>query len=305
MKRLRRVPQAVSLYYSMKEIEMEIIRETARAKVNFTLPVLGRRTDGYHEVDTVLHSVTLADEVTLTKAKGLSLVITEGAAPAGPENLMWRAAALFCAETGAPGAAMTLEKRIPSEAGLGGGSSDAAAALRGLERLYGTHLGRERLLALAARLGADVPFCVAGGCARGKGVGDVLAPLPAWPGLPLLIVKPPAAVSTAEAYRAVDRRGLWGPNTSDDAERAVRRRDAALLAASLANTFEAALFPDAPALAEVSDALSACGPALMSGSGSAFFLLIGGEAREQLIERLAAAHPDWQLFKVETAGETL
>ena len=305
MKRLRRVPQAVSLYYSMKEIEMEIIRETARAKVNFTLPVLGRRPDGYHEVDTVLHSVTLADEVTMTKAEGLSLAVTEGAAPAGPENLMWRAAALFCAETGAPGAAMTLAKRVPSEAGLGGGSADAAAVLRGLDRLYETRLGRDRLLALAARLGADVPFCVAGGCARGKGVGDVLTPLPAWPGLPLLIVKPPAAVSTAEAYRAVDRRGRWGPNTSDDAERAVRTRDAALLAASLANTFEAALFPDVPALADVSRTLSACGPALMSGSGSAFFLLIGGEAREQVIERLAAAHPDWQLFKAETAGETL
>ena len=109
---------------------MNCITEEARAKINLTLPVLGKRPDGYHELDTIMMSVTLADTVELVPAAGISLAV-EGSAPQGPENLMWRAAALFFRETGGGGAAMRLVKRIPSEAGLGGGSADAAAVLRG------------------------------------------------------------------------------------------------------------------------------------------------------------------------------
>lgn len=281
---------------------MEIIRETARAKVNFTLPVLARRPDGYHEVDTVMHAISLADAVELRPAEGLSLTI-EGDAPAGPDNLMWRAAALYMEETGVPGAAMHLVKRVPSEAGLGGGSADAAAVLRGLDRLYGTRLGWEVLCRMASRLGADVPFCIAGGCARGRGIGDALSPLPPWEGLPLLVVKPDIAVSTGAAYGEIDRRGVAARNTSDDAERAVRTRDRALLAASLENTFEDALFPLYPALGAVSAELRAFGaPCLMSGSGSAFFLLIGGGERDAVRSEILARHPSWRAEPAETCG---
>lgn len=286
----------------MKEFEMEIIRETARAKVNFTLPVLARRPDGYHEVDTVMHAISLADAVELRPAEGLSLTI-EGDAPAGPDNLMWRAAALYMEETGVPGAAMHLVKRVSSEAGLGGGSADAAAVLRGLDRLYGTRLGWEALCRMASRLGADVPFCIAGGCARGRGIGDELSPIPPWEGLPLLVVKPDIAVSTGAAYGEIDRRGVTARNTSDDAERAVRTRDRALLAASLENTFEDALFPLYPALGAVSAELRAFGaPCLMSGSGSAFFLLIGGRERDAVRAEILARHPSWRAEPAETGG---
>lgn len=281
---------------------MDKVTETARAKVNLTLPVLGKRPDGYHEVDTVMHSITLADTVELARADGLSLAV-EGAAPAGPDNLMWRAAALFLEETGAPGAALRLVKCLPSEAGLGGGSADAAAVLRGLDRLYGTRLGAARLEAMGARLGADVPFCVAGGCARCRGIGDELAPLPPWPGLPLLIVKPAVSVSTGAAYGEIDRRGIAGRNTSDAMEAALCARDFAALAASLANTFEDALFPVTPALAAAARELRAFGaPALMSGSGSAFFLLLGGEARDAAARTLQSRHPDWFCAPAETCG---
>lgn len=281
---------------------MEIIRETARAKVNFTLPVLARRPDGYHEVDTVMHAISLADAVEFRPAEGLSLTI-EGDAPAGPDNLMWRAAALYMEETGVPGAAMHLEKRVPSEAGLGGGSADAAAVLRGLDRLYGTRLGWEALCRMASRLGADVPFCIAGGCARGRGIGDELSPLPPWEGLPLLVVKPDIAVSTGAAYGEIDRRGIAGRDTSDAMEAALRARDPAALAASLANTFEDALFPAAPELAAAARELRAFGaPALMSGSGSAFFLLIGGEKRDAAARTLQSRHPGWFCAPAETCG---
>lgn len=281
---------------------MDKVTETARAKVNLTLPVLGKRPDGYHEVDTVMHSITLADTVELAPADGLSLAV-EGAAPAGPDNLMWRAAALFLEETGAPGTALRLVKRLPSEAGLGGGSADAAAVLRGLDRLYGTRLGAARLEAMGARLGADVPFCVASGCARCRGIGDELETLPPWPGLPLLIVKPAVSVSTGAAYGEIDRRGIAGRNTSDAMEAALHARDFAALAASLANTFEDALFPVTPALAAAARELRAFGaPALMSGSGSAFFLLLGGAERDAAARTLQSRHPDWFCAPAETCG---
>lgn len=290
------------LYYSMKEIGMDKVTETARAKVNLTLPVLGKRPDGYHEVDTVMHSITLADTVELARAGGISLEI-QGEAPAGPDNLMWRAAALFMEETGTPGAAMRLVKRLPSEAGLGGGSADAAAVLRGLDRLYGTRLGWEALCRMASRLGADVPFCIAGGCARCRGIGDVLTPLPPWPGLSLLIVKPDVSVSTAAAYGEIDRRAIAGPDTSDAMEAALRARDRAALAAALANTFEAALFPAVPALAAAASELRAFGaPVLMSGSGSAFFLLIEGPARDEAAAAILLRHPAWFCAPAETCG---
>lgn len=282
---------------------MEIIREEAPAKINLTLSVIGRRADGYHTLDTVMHSVTLADAVTLAPAETLTLEI-EGAAPAGRENLMWRAAERFFAETGLPcGAAMHLAKRIPSEAGLGGGSADAAAVLRGLRRMTGADISDEALCRIGASLGADIPFCIMGGAARCGGIGDELAPLPAWEGLPLLIVRPAVSVSTPAAYREIDRLTEMPPRTSDAMARALAARDLPLLVRSLANDFEAAMLPALPALQAAACELRALGlPALMTGSGSAFFLIAEGDARKKAKEVLAAAHPDWFLAEAETRG---
>lgn len=283
---------------------MDTITLSARAKVNFTLAVLGRRADGYHTVDSLMHSVTLADAVTLAPADGLSLTVA-GAAPAGADNLAWRAAALFLETVRPPfrGARIHLVKRIPSEAGLGGGSSDAAAVLRGLNRLAGRPLSMDALCAMGARLGADVPFCVRGGCARASGIGADLAPLALWEGLSLLLVKPEASVSTAAAYRAVDEKSPVPERTGEEAAAALREKDAARLAAALYNSFEDALFPDHPVLADTAAELRAYGPALMTGSGAAFFLLLGGAAREAAKTALRARHPAWFVAEAETCGE--
>lgn len=283
---------------------MNCITETAFAKINFTLPVLHRRADGYHELDTVMHSISLSDTITLSPAERLSLTVVEGTAPEGPENLMWQAAQCFFRLTGLPGgAAMTLAKRIPSEAGLGGGSADAAAVFRGLSRMTGADLPAYVLERAAASLGADIPFCIRGGCARCGGIGDVLTPLPAWPGLSLLIVRPNISVSTGSAYREIDKRKGMPKNTSAKAARAIAERNLSALMSALSNDFEGALFPVAPVLRETKRELAAQGwPAMMSGSGSAFFMMLPGKARPAAAEALRASHPEWFIEEAETVG---
>lgn len=168
---------------------------------------------------------------------------------------------------------MTLAKHIPSEAGMGGGSSDAAAVLRGLARLYGTGDGLETLAAMGASLGADVPFCVRGGACRCEGIGEVLVPLTPWPGLPLLIVRPETSVSTGEAYRLLDGRDKRPKDRTEDSMKALADRNRQELYESLSNDFEDALFPKNEVLEETSSILHSLGrPTLMTGSGSAFFL---------------------------------
>ena len=156
-----------------------VIRLQAPAKINLTLEVLGRRADGYHEVRTVLAAVDIADELELSEADGLALTVEpEGAVPV-EDNLVLRAAALLrdAAPAGA-GAAIVLHKRIPVAGGLGGGSSDAAAALLGLRRLWDLDLSDRTLAELAALLGADVPFFLRGGTALAAGRGEQLTVLP-------------------------------------------------------------------------------------------------------------------------------
>ncbi len=274
---------------------MDFMVIEARAKINLTLAVLGRRADGYHELDTIMHTISLADTVEIARADTLSLALSAGAAPLGKENLMMRAAAWFFAETGiAGGAAMRLWKRIPQEAGLGGGSADAAAVLRGLNDLYGKPFPVSELAKRAAAIGADVPFCVLGGAARCRGIGEKLTPLPAWEGISLLIVRPAVSVSTRAAYAALDESGAARENKTDAAAEALREKNFPKLAASLANDFEAALFPGAPALAAASAELKAFGfPARMTGSGSAFFVFVPAEKREEMKKEILRRHPDW------------
>ena len=167
--------------------EVIMITETARAKINLTLWVGRKRPDGYHSIDSVMHSISLSDEITLEKSNEILLTVLEGDAPAGQENLMVRAAEAFFAVTELEGGVfLTLKKRIPSGAGMGGGSADAAAVLRGLSKAYEHPLSKEDLLKVAARIGADVPFCVEGGASRCQGIGEILTPARAWEGRPVL-----------------------------------------------------------------------------------------------------------------------
>lgn len=284
-----------------------MIQETAYAKINLTLSVGQKRTDGYHDIDSVMHSISLSDTITLEKADTTTLTVVKGSAPEGRDNLMMKAAELFLQKKQLPGVSMTLAKEIPSQAGMGGGSSDAAAVLRGLAALYKTGDSPSDLAAMGASLGADIPFCVAGGAARCEGIGDKLTALPPWEGLPLLIIRPQTSESTARAYAAIDALPKRLKDNTGSCIKALQTRNLTLLLSSLANDFEPALFPLDPILQETARALHALSrPVLMTGSGSAFFMILENKGEGAPLRReLQKAHPLWFVEEAETTGPAL
>lgn len=280
-----------------------MITEKAYAKINLTLSVGEKREDGYHEIDSVMHSISLCDEVTLTEAGGISLSIKEGLAPGGKANLMWEAAELFFRETGFSGGVhMELVKQIPSEAGMGGGSSDAAAVLRGLNRMTGQQLSLMALADMGAKLGADVPFCVAGGCRRCEGIGEKLTPLAGWAGLPVVIVRPSVSISTGKAYGLLDVCPRRRAGTAESCIEALKNKDRTMLLASLSNDFEDVLFKAEPVLGETFSYLSSlCKKTMMTGSGSAFFLMVENEVQQRkLVAKIKEERPQWYVGTAET-----
>lgn len=250
----------------------------APAKLNLDLRVLYKRADGYHELRTIFQSISLADRITVRYEPSSDLSIAIGGNAVIEDNLIGRAARLVAEELGT-GAALhfTLNKRIPMGAGLGGGSSDAAAVLLALPSLLGRSLAPERLHQLACSLGSDVPFFLHGGAAAGLGRGDELYPLPDFPRLPGLLIAPPIHVSTPEAYRALS------PRLGDGADR--KRLEFAQVAwtgdlSRARNDFEEAIFEIHPELAVIRDTLERAGAvcARMSGSGSSVFGLFRDKA---------------------------
>ncbi len=248
----------------------------APAKINLVLDVLGRREDGYHLLQMVMQSVDLCDTVTLGLREDDEVVFScDDERLSDPEhNLCVKAARLLMAEGFLKqGVSIGLKKRIPSEAGMGGGSSDAAAVLCGLNALGGLGLSFAQLERLGVRLGADVPFCVRGGTARVEGIGEILTEEPAWEGLPVLIAKPPAGASTKEIFARIDAiRALPHPDTQGVLT-AVRRRDPVQLARCMGNVLEEATLPLVPEIDDIKNRMRGLGAlgALMSGSGSAVF----------------------------------
>lgn len=183
---------------------MKTLRIKAAAKLNFSLDILGIRPDGYHEMDMVMQTIDLFDDVELSKAGTIS-VFSDGS-PDGPENLAWKAAeAFFRAAKRSGGARIRLTKRIPAQAGMAGGSADAAAVLIGLNALYDARLSPEALRNAGLSVGADVPYCLIGGTARVRGIGEIVEPMPPFLSGYLVVAKPAIGISTAEAFRRFDR----------------------------------------------------------------------------------------------------
>ncbi|MDO4572915.1 MAG: 4-(cytidine 5'-diphospho)-2-C-methyl-D-erythritol kinase [Clostridia bacterium] len=262
---------------------MDMVTEKAYAKLNLTLAVLYKRMDGYHALDSLMQTVSLSDELRIRRARRVT--VTSAGMPLPWDNTVRRAAEKYRALTGY-GAEIHLVKRIPAEAGLGGGSADAAAALRGLQRLY-NGLGAGPLRDLALSVGADVPFCLRGGTARAEGVGEILSPVLS-PPLDYLIVKPSAGVSTKTLFSRLPL-----PRKNPDTAAALRAlpEGAAALADRLGNALEETavqLVPEIGALKRrllEAGALGAC----MTGSGSAVFGLF---ASAEAAEAAAKAFPD-------------
>lgn len=277
----------------------------AYAKINLNLSVGEKRWDGYHPIDSVMHSITLSDMVVVTEASHLSLSVTEGEAPEGEENLMWKAALLFAdAAEIRPDFHLELMKRIPSGAGMGGGSADAAAVLLGLNRLCDNRFSMNTLCALASSLGADVPFCLMGGAARCENIGNAMTGVTPWEGLSLVIVKPEISISTAIAYGEIDYRKEKPEDTTEEVIKALELRDLRKLGRALANDFENVLFPLIPGLRETSDFLKTFErPYAMTGSGAAFFLIAGSEEEAgEIAAETASVYPECYVTTVYTRG---
>ena len=249
-----------------------MIRLSAWAKINWFLEITGRRPDGYHTLSTIFQTISLGDTLTLSSSADLTLTCSDSRLPTDERNLVMRAAVrLREVLNERRGAAIHLRKVVPMGAGLGGGSADAAATLRGLLKLWKRSLPKRVLKDVAVKLGADVPFFLIGGRCAATGIGDRLKRLKPLRKTWLVIVWPGFGVSTRDAYSKVVIPAKAGIHQWTPASAGVTQ--------SLFNRFESLVFPDHPELPRLKRALLAAGAqaALMSGSGSSVF----GVARSQ------------------------
>ena len=280
----------------------------APAKVNLFLELLAKRPDGYHELQTLLAPVDLYDTLEIQPRDDGQLFLSCDAPgiPTGPGNLVWKAAdALRTAFSVTFGASIHLVKRIPHEAGLGGGSSDAAAAIAGLNAVWNLNKSIEELAPVAARIGSDVAAFLHGGPTWCTGRGEVVEPVPALQQLHLVIVKPPFGLSTAEVYRNV--RLAESPTPGDAIRAALAEGNAVAVGRLMHNRLQPTAFALQPLANWVYDALLAQSPlgAMLSGSGSCVFALAKDrtDARRIAVQagrELATRVPDCKLFVVRT-----
>ncbi|MDD5833018.1 MAG: 4-(cytidine 5'-diphospho)-2-C-methyl-D-erythritol kinase [Clostridiales bacterium] len=292
------------MLYDRKNEAVNVVRLRAPAKINLGLDVTGRRENGYHEVSMIMQSLELCDEIELIRTEDgrISLTIEDlrgrGSTeiPSDDSNLMCRAASIMrdrfalgenALDPGGRkaefGVSMKLKKRIPSEAGMGGGSADAAAVFLGINSLFSLGISETELMEEGARLGADIPFCIMGGTARAEGIGEKLTPIRAAISEYVLVIKPVQGMSTPEVYRAYDREADAGrvivhPDI-DGLERALIAGNMQDISSCMGNVLEHAVIPQVPVIGRIKEELSALGAesCMMTGSGSAVFGLFSDQ----------------------------
>ncbi len=280
-----------------------MIRIRSFAKVNLALAVLGKRPDGFHEIRTVFQTIDLHDELEIRPAMKLELSCPDLPSLPKEENTVWRAAvALARAANPSSGAGITLKKRIPAGAGLGGGSSNAAAALLGLDRFWGLSLPEDELHGIAAAIGSDVPFFLRGGTALGIGRGEEVFPLPDMRPTHVVVIYPGVPIATGAAYQALSliltsRQGV--PNIQGFCGRLADDADGA---AGIFNDFETSILPAYPQVKEAKDFLIERGAtaALLSGSGSSVFGFFVDEESALAASRIGNLRKSWRAFPAKT-----
>lgn len=255
----------------------------AYAKINLSLDITGKREDGFHTLDTVMQSVSVCDEVEINRVEepGVRLRCSKEYLPVDEKNTAYRAAQLFLRRCGleGEGVELSIRKTIPSRAGMGGGSADAAAVLLGLNQLYGAGLDLAGLVSLGVQVGADVPFCIRGGACRCTGVGEILEPAPSLPDCFLVICKPPAGMSTPRAYALVDRYPLPRVQNTPKLLRALESGDLRRIGKSLSNRFDETM--RLMQVKNIKRAMLSAGAfgAMMTGSGSAVYSIFDAEEK--------------------------
>ena len=274
------------------------LTETGYAKINLGLDVLGLRADKYHEVAMVMQTISLADTVTFTESPELRVTTDLPGLEGGPSNLAWRAAVLMAEYAHRePRVHIHIEKKVFLAAGLAGGSTDAAAVLRGLNRFWELRLPVERLERLGAKLGSDVPFCVAGGTALATGRGEILEARPDLPDMYLVLAKPPLEISTPWAYREFDKQKNVIHPDIEGMVQAVRAGDLQGVLQRCGNVLEPVTAGAHPEIREIQRQMLQNGAelAMMSGSGPTVF---GVVKDKETGEKIAGT---LQLQRLETA----
>ena len=258
---------------------MTTLKESAYAKINLTLDVLGIRPDGYHDLKSVMQTVHFSDDVEIDIDTGKPWCVkcdAEGV-PLDERNLAWKAAKVFfeatCIEPN--GIEIRIGKRIPFQAGLGGGSSDAAAVFRALNKHYGMPLTIQALADLSAKVGSDVPFCILGGTVMVEGRGEFVRKLPDMPDCTIVICKPEFPVSTPALYRKLDECVISRHPDNDAMEDAILAGDLASVAENVYNVFDPVVAAEHPEINHIKTVCANCGALAqqMSGSGSAVFAI--------------------------------
>ncbi len=272
---------------------MTTLYESAYAKINLTLDVLGVRPDGYHDLKSVMQTVSLCDdiEIDIGTGKPWCLKCEAEGVPLDQRNLAWKAAEVFFNATGndPEGLEIRMVKRIPSQAGLGGGSSDAAAVLRALNRHYGMPLTIEELADVSAQVGSDVPFCVLGGTVMVEGRGEFVRKMPDMPKCAIVICKPDFPVSTPALYRKLDQCEIAHHPDNDKMEQAIQNADLTEIAQNVWNVFDPVVAAEHPEIDHIKGILAGSGAIAqqMSGSGSAVFgIMPDRESANNAIEEL-------------------
>ena len=258
--------------------------EKAQAKINLTLDVLGKRPDGYHEVEMVMQTVDLSDHLTFSETERDEIVLscTAPYIPLDQRNLVYQAAFLVKETYGVKqGIHIHIDKRIPVAAGLAGGSSDAAATLRGLNRVWNLGQTLDHLAELGAKIGSDVPFCIYGGTAIARGRGEQIEHLPKVAPTWVVLVKPPIAVSTADVYGRLRLNEVQQHPDTQAMVAALQTGDVREISARLGNVLESVTFKMHPEVERLKQQLLKFGAqgALMSGSGPTVFALVDRETK--------------------------
>jgi len=258
--------------------------EKAPAKINLMLDVLHKRPDGYHEVEMIMTMVDLADRLTITELSGNSIHISSqaGYIPLDDKNLAYQAASKIKERYGIrQGVHIHIDKRIPVAAGLAGGSSDAAAALRGLNRLWKLDIPHEEMMELGASIGSDVPFCITGGTALATGRGEQLTPLASPPDCWVILAKPPINVSTAGVYGRLKADRIEQHPSASAMQRAIEQQSFEGICSELGNVLEDVTLSHYPEVQRLKQAMQQLGAdgVLMSGSGPTVFGLVSKESK--------------------------
>ncbi len=290
---------------------MDKIVINAMAKINLGLDVLRRRENGYHDVKMIMQTVNICDTLEFVKREDEQIIIKTNKRnlPTDENNLIYKAVKLLSEKCNiTQGVEITLTKRIPIAAGMAGGSTDAAAALEGINKLFELGLAKDELKELGVKIGADVPYCIEGGTALSEGIGEVLSPLPAAPDCFVVVAKPGIGVSTKYVYENLHANELKHHPDIDGMAEAIRKGDLEGICKRMENVLETVTEKKYPVIAEIKRLLKDAGAlnALMSGSGPTVFGIFtdGGKAEEALriLEKSGLAN---QSFVTTFAKETL